>query len=103
MKKVLSDVGRLAEERPAQSGGSGYLAERPSTLPGLYRVWSPCGCCWTFMSQAASVLTQCEQAEHDFVWAEAEAALAALIRAEAEEGGQNVEPVKLAIVPVPKA
>lgn len=85
MKKVMARVVHLDDERPEHIDG--YLAERPDGLKDCMRVWSPCGCCWTYMSPNASVLTQCESAEHDFNWATAEEALNAL-RA-AEEGERN--------------
>jgi hypothetical protein len=96
MKKVLSEVGKLADERPSGSQ-AGYLAERPDTMRGLIRVWSPCGCCWTYMSPAASVLTQCDSPEHDFSWPEAESAIAAL-RAAEEPPAKKAEAPQLAIV-----
>jgi hypothetical protein len=98
-KQVLSTVGRLAEERP-QDAQEGYVAERPDTLNHCIRVWSPCGCCLTYMSAHASVLTQCASKAHDFDWAEAQRALQALQRAEqAEKGGVSAESSnKLAIV-----
>jgi hypothetical protein len=107
VKEELSRVGKLAESRPGNAA-AGYLAERPDTLKGLIRVWSPCGCCWTYMSPAASVLTQCDSPEHDFNWPEAEAAIAALRAAEESQQteGESVgepEQPKLALVKLPKA
>ena len=100
MKKALSDVGRLAAARPPEAA-NGYLAERPVLIPHLLRVWSPCGCCLTWMNAAASVLTQCDSTEHDFSWAQAQEALAALQAAEGASAPAAPEP-KLAIVKLEK-
>ena len=107
MKDALSAVGKLADERPAEPL-VGHLAEHPSTpsLKGSIRVWSPCGCCLTYMNKSASVLTQCDAKEHDFDWVQAEQAIAALQAAEApateSKGEASGQPSKLAIVAVPK-
>jgi hypothetical protein len=103
MKQVIAQVGRLAEERPKDV--QGYVAERPEAFRDVIRVWSPCGCCVTYMSANASVLTQCNASEHDFDWTEAELAIQALQRAEAEikKGETGGESQKLAIVKLAKS
>lgn len=88
MKRVIAETGKLADQRPQDLGG--YLAERPEGLPHCMRVWAPCGCCWTYMSASASVLTQCDAQEHDFNWTEAEQAIAALRAAEEPEIKEGV-------------
>lgn len=92
MKDVVSQLGRLADERPPNLG-SGYIVNRPELLRHVIRCWSPCGCCVTYMSQSASVLTQCEEREHDFDWSEAERAIQAFL--EAETGEQSLAIVKI--------
>ena len=103
MKKALSEVGRLADDRPDHIDG--YMAERPTAMPDCIRVWAPCGCCLTYMSASASVLTQCDSDRDDFAWAEAEAAIGALRAAEDAEksngqSGSSPSPGALAIVKV---
>lgn len=114
MREVISNLGKLADERPANLG-SGYIVNRPELMQHVIRCWSPCGCCVTYMSQNASVLTQCdlesscavcallrdehgrvdhdfESREHDFDWTEAERAIQAFL--EAETGEQTLAIVK---------
>jgi hypothetical protein len=82
-KQVLASLGKLADEKPAHVDG--YLAERPTTLQHCIRVWAPCGCCLTYMSAAASVLTECAAEGCNFEWHQAQEAIEALRRAEEAE------------------
>lgn len=99
MKQVISTIGKLADERPEHIDG--YMAERPEMMRDVIRVWAPCGCCLTYMSASASVLSQCENEKDDFSWALAEEALNALRRAEDQEHKEGVQvatPTKLEII-----
>jgi hypothetical protein len=83
MKQVIAQVGQLADERP-EGPLVGYMAERPETLRNCIRVWAPCGCCVTYMSQTVSVLTECALESCNFEWSEAQRAIEALKVAEDE-------------------